>query len=50
MAVYSDPDNILNGTSYLSNTVSGGGVYCECNSSAGNALIAKIKERNLFGF
>jgi hypothetical protein len=42
--------HILNSTSYVSNTVSGAGVYCGHNNFAGNGLIAKIKERNLFGF
>jgi hypothetical protein len=48
--LYSYVDNILNSTSYVSNTESGAGVYGRCNSSVGNAPISKIKERNLFSF
>jgi hypothetical protein len=48
--VYSDFENIQNSTSYVSNTVSGAIVDCGCDSSAGNAPIAKIKGSNLFSF
>ena len=41
--VYSDFDNILNSTSYVSNTESGAGMYGGCNSSVGNASISKSK-------
>jgi hypothetical protein len=46
----SEFDCILNSPSYVSNTVSGAGVYCGHNNFAGNGPIAKIKERNLFSF
>ena len=48
--VYSDFENIQNSTSYVSDTVSGAGVDCGCNSSAGNAPIVKVKGSNLFSF